>query len=300
MKFGKELMSDPDVQYGKLGVFAKRTSRSDWAEKHEELLRSLAPYPISYDVSQTQSTNFSEYTYTEFLNGLWVSTQSLELNARLFDDASKVNSDISIIETAKEYISDKYISDVVPQKFDNIKKVCFLPGHNMLDVASIELISRLVAEDEEVLFKPHPITNDESLRLIANSTGWHRIIPKEVSGNKLLVNCDEIYTTSASEMAISGTILGKKVINISNFFNEGSGVYHPISRILFIAHKTSIKEAQQYLANIFNCEWTGLLFPWVTDFEKRAKSFFDKSIEYKYQYRSLAYPRGNSQKKKLA
>lgn len=296
MKFSKELMSSPEVQHNKIGNFATRSTRNVWAEKQETLVRELCPHPISYDVSQGQGLNFSEYTYTELLGGIWTATQSSEVNCRLMQEAANY-TETSSVNSLKSIVNDKYNLSPDP-KFQQVKKVCFLPGHNLLEVASTELISRLAHEEDDVYFKPHPITNDEALKLIASRVGWHRLIPKDVSGNYLLQNCDEVYTTTASEMAISGTILGKKVYNISNFFNEGSGAYLPISRVLFKKHKQSVEAAQQALLNIINCPWSGIIIPQHTDIEARLKTFYSKSQEFRGFYKPLASPKGNPPGKK--
>lgn len=281
-------MSNEETQKNKLGPNVKRSSRNKWAEQHESLVRSLAPFPITYDVNQSQPTNFSEYTYTEFLNGLWVTSQSLEINCQMFEEASKYESTHTI--NLEDIVSDKYVSkdDNIP----TIDRICFLPGHNALDIASVEMIARIAFEEDDVLFKPHPITNEEGLKIIAQRVGWHKVLPKEMSGNVLLKNCKELYTTSASEMAISGTILGKKVHNISNFFNEGSGAYYPISRILFKKHKTSIQAAQEALSNIIDCPWSGIILPIHDNIEERIKAFYSQSLICRNHFKPLAGPRG--------
>lgn len=291
MKFSKELMTNKDVQNSKVGGFATRSTRNEWAESYEELVRALSPYPISYDVSQGQGLGFSEFTYTELLGGLWVASQSLELNCKLLEEASLCEYNGSISEL--DYIvSDKY-DLVTDPKFQHIDKVCFLPGHNLLEVASVEITSRLAHEDDEVYFKPHPITNNDALKIIATRVGWNKVIPKDISGNYLLKNCSEVYTTTASEMAISGTILGKCVYNVSNYFNEGSGAYLPISRVLFKKHKTSVEAAQQALLNIINCPWSGIILPHHKDVENRLKQYYQKALEYRAKYKPIASPKGN-------
>jgi hypothetical protein len=293
MKMSNERMADPRVIQSKIGDFAKRSDRNQWAEKNEELVRNLAPYPISYDVSSTQSANFSEYTYTEILGGIWVQSQSMDINVRMMQAASEVKGEDSI-ENLKQAMSDKYKLTAIPEKWKNVHAVCFLPGHNLLDVASVEMIARIAHEEDHVYFKPHPITNDDALNLIGKRVGWNKMIPKDVSGFELLKQCDEVYTSTASEMAISGTAYGAKVYNITNFFNEANGVYHPISRVLFRKHaKENVKSAQKALSNMISCKWSGLIFPWQDDVEERLKAFYDKSIEMKQMYRSLASPRGN-------
>lgn len=296
MKFHNELMRDPKTQQKKIGDFATRSTRNVWAESIEHAVRSAAPFPITYDVSAVQPTNFSEYAYTELSGGMWVTTQSLEINARLIDLASREMTQ-ETIEPLVASLEDKYVLEA-PEKC--YRKVCFLPGHNMLEVASVELIARLAHEDEEVVFKLHPITNNEATEIIRKRVGWHRIVDRKISGMALLRGCEEVYTSSASEMAITGTALGKRVFNISNFFNEGTGAYHPISRVLFAAHKTGVKDAQQALANILNAPWSGLLFPWQTDVEARLTRYFEKSLDLRERYKPLAAPRStpNSAPKK--
>jgi hypothetical protein len=101
-----------------------------------------------------------------------------------------------------------------------------------------------------------------------------------------------VYTTTASEMAISGTILGKKVVNISNYNNEGSGAYHSISRLLFEAHKHSIKEAQDLLNSLYSCPWSGILIAQQGDIEYRMSEFYKKALDYRSFYKPLGSPRG--------
>lgn len=292
MRFCNELMVDPEVQKKKIGEDLKRSDRNLWAESIEELVRSRCPYPASYDVSSTSSINFSEFTYTEIAGGFWINTQSLEINARIMELASTIETDKEkVLKEFNKIISDKYILNTKTPK--NIKRICFLPGHNMLDVASIEMIARIAHEEDDVMFKLHPLTDEHAISLIAKRVGWHKIIDRNMSGFELLKNCDIVYTSTASEMAITGTLLGKKVINISNFFNEGSGAYHTISRILFKAHKESIELAQQKLANMIDCKFSGLLFPWENDIEQRLNAFFNKALEFKEIFKPIASPQGN-------
>lgn len=290
MKFSHEKLSDPVIQDKKIGPFAKRSARSKLAEQYEDMLRELAPYPISYDVNQGQPINYSEYTYTELLSGFWVATQSLELNCRLMLEASKYSKLDNSLDI-DSIVSDKYVLDHNLSRFSKTKKVCFLPGHNMLDVASVEIIARLVHEDDTVLLKPHPITNEESLNLFATRFGWNKIIPKDISGNALLHSCEVVYTTSASEMAISGTLLGKTVVNVSNFFNEGSGAYHSINRLLFAAHKQGTSHAKELLLRILSCPWSGIHLH-DSNVEDRLKEYYAKSLELREIYKPLASPRG--------
>ena len=294
MKFHQQLMSDAKVQEEKLGKFAKRSPRSQWATGLEAKVRDSAPFPASYDISPTQPTEFSEFAYTEIAGGMWVYAQSVEINCRIIDAAAKKGDrSLSTIDSFLECAGDKYLMDEAPDRWKGKKKVCFLPGHNMLDVASREIVARLAFEDQDVAFKPHPVTEEKALGVVVNNVGgWNRVVPKDVSGFSLIKEADVVYVCSASEISIIATALGKKVVNISNFFNEHTGIYHPISRLLYTAHRDgSVQEAQQILAAILNCDDTGLLFPWMQDIDKRLENYYRHALSLRETYRSMSAPR---------
>jgi len=284
MKFASELMTDPIVQQGKIGK-AKRSDRNAWAESIEQVVRNLSPYPCSYDVSQTQTSRFTEYTYTELLGGMWIATQSVEMNSRIMQLESTSDHTVNIDDIAS-LVRDKYILDSAEHAHTGAKKVIFMAGHNMMDVASVETVHRLIHEDEEVVIKPHPITSDEAMGFLGTRFGWNRIVPKNASGHQMLLDADTVYTTTASEFAISGTALGKKVVNISSFFNETIGAYYCISRILFEAHKESVSKAQDVLCSLFSGR-TGIITPLHKDVESEIKRYFDYSLTVKSMYQDF-------------
>lgn len=293
MKFAADLMSSKETQYSKIGPLAKRSVRNAWAESIEPLLRDLAPFPISYDVLNYSpyltSINFSEYTYTELLGGIWVGTQSGEINCRMLMQASLEPYPELSLDTIQQIMGDKYTLSSDLGKWKHVKKVMFVPGHNLLGIASHEIMSRIIFENDDIYIKPHPITNEDTINLLGKKFGWNKIIDKDLSGNTLLAQCDEVYTTSASEMSITGTLLGKPVYNITNFLMEGHGAYFPISRLVFLA-KQQIKQAQQALHNIFSCPWSGVILPCHANVEERIRSFYAKSLEFRELYKPLTPP----------
>jgi len=287
MRFSNELMSDPNVQKNKINTL-KRSDRNSWAERIEIPIRKICPYPISYDVTCNQPTNFTEFTYTEIAGGMYLQTHSIDINTRIMQLASEEESDDdSTHDKLKSLIKDKYVlKGEIPNKFKNIKKVIFMPGSNLLPIASSDIVSRICGEDEEIMVKPHPLTNDEFSKMISsNCGGWNRIISPDLSGLYFLQNAEKIYVTTCSEMATLAIILGKEIENISAYKFESTGVYYPVSRILF-----SAKDPLKKLINMVNCKWSGLLFPWQTDYIERAQAFYDKSIELKKIYRPLHGP----------
>lgn len=286
MKYSHELMTDPTIQQKKIGNL-KRSTRNSWAESVEVKVRNLCPFPVTYDVGQIQDSRFSEFTYTELLGGMWVCTQNRDMNCRIAahqatPEVGMKIQDISL-QNIQEMISDKYDLKDEEHQFTGAKKVVFLAGNNMMDVASVENLTRLCHEDDEVILKPHPITNDETLGFLGSRFGWHKIADKNLSGYRMMMDADYVWTTTASEFSMSATAMGKKVYNISNFFNETLGAYYPISRLLFLAHKVSVKEAQQCLVRLFSNN-TGIITPFHEDLDDAILSYYKYSLDMRNQY----------------
>lgn len=295
MKFANQLMSDQQVQFEKIGTFATRSKRNEWAETIEPIIRRESPYPISYDVTAYSKSmtnlNFSEFAYTELLGGMWVHPQCMDITCRMIQDASRIPSDPIASHYIENILADKYNLNEDLGKWVHVKKVVFMPGHNLLPIASQELISRIMFEHDDVYIKPHPITYDDVIKKFGEQFGWNKIIDKGVSGNTLLAQCTDVYATSCSEMTISGALMGKKVINVSNFMFEGYGVYLPISRLIWKMQPELGIEATQYMIHrIFQCPWSGINFPFHQNVEDRVKLYFTQALEYRERYKPLQPP----------
>jgi len=303
-RLASQLMSEEQTfNETKIGPYAKRSARNDWATSQEGLLRSKCPpfYYTSYDVSANQNNNFSEFTYTEFPGaGLYTSTQSREINCRLIDFASKQKSGKAGKDALEKFIaafSDKYVMDEVDEQYQNLDNIIFMPGHNLLDLADIDQVLRVINETDDAYIKPHPLTSNEAIHGIAGRVGWNKIIPKYVSGAKLLENCKNVYTTTASEFSITGAALGKNIHNISKYQSEGAGVYQPFSRVTTIAQrKHGIQEAKTLLGNILACKWSGVFFEFQDDVPERMDAYYAKALELRELYRPLSCGRGDLDK----
>ena len=295
-------MSDKFNERHKIGPYASRSLRNKWASDNEDLVRSLSPWPITYDVGSVQGTNFSEFTYTEFAGGgIWVTTQSREVNCRLIDFASKIDSGKEGEELFKKFVSsfsDKYELEELDDKYKDIKSAVFLPGHNLLDLVDTTALDKLLFEEDDVKIKPHPLTHNDALKMVSKKCGWQKVLPKNVSGAKLLEQCDTVYSTTASEMIITGAALGKTVHDLSLWTASGAGVYQPFHRIITYIQKREGKEAaKKAIANILACPWSGVVFEFMPDYEERLKQYFDKALEIRELYRPLSTSRGIIDKK---
>lgn len=263
----------------------KRSNRNVWCEKYEEIVRNLAPLPISYDVDSTQSLNWSEFSYTEYLAGIYVNTQNIETNTRLISLASKVEASTDHTSRLLQYCIDKYNLKNDIESDITIKHLGFMVGHNMFDLVSREIVARLAFENPEFMIKLHPLTNDEFAAMVGNNLGWDKVITQTVSGVELLKRCETAYVHSATELTTMAVLLNKKIVNIANFFNEAIGVYYPITTLLF---KSS--NPLQTLNNILDCKFSGIIMPYMTDeeIEERLTAYYEKAMEIREIVKPLA------------
>jgi hypothetical protein len=258
-----------------------RTERNDWGKTIEDKIIGLCPKPISYDVDSTQPINFTEYSYTEFMGGIMLNTQNLDINCILMRESSQNKSDIDSLSELSNIFTDKYnLNEIKTSSFP--KDVCFFVGQNMFDIMSSENISRLAFENDDFCVKLHPLTSEDSARHVAGFVGWDKILDSQLSGVQLLKNCETAYVSTATELCAAAVMLDKKIVNVSNFFNESSGIYYSINSILF-----NSKEPKTLLNNMVNDKSSGLLFPWMNDIDERINAYFNKTLKLREIYKPL-------------
>lgn len=279
MRLAEHRMKDKEESIG-----LKRSTRNLWAEKYEDLVRNIAPFPISYDVDCTQGLDWSEFTYTEYVGGMLIKSQNIETNTRLFLAASEVEAKKDNLEEMRKLCVDKYDLKNF-EKAPIIKDIGFMVGHNMFDLVSSEIVSRIAFENDDFKLKLHPLTNKEYAGKIAHFIGWDKIIMANYSGVELLRNCETAYVHSATEMCSMAVALGKKIVNIGNFFNEAGGVYYGINKLLFKS-----EDPQKTLNNIIDCEFSGIIMPFMQEDEikYRMEKYFEKALEIRKMFKPIA------------
>jgi len=283
-------MSDVSIKEKSNTLNIQRSSRNDWAELIEPMLRDKSPLPMTYDVTTVQGLVWDEYTYTEFVGGMYLKTQNTETNVRIMVDASQEDTDIDYISKLKELCVDKYaLNQNIHPKYLS-KNVCFMTGHNLFDMVSSETVSRLSYELDDFMVKLHPLTNDEYAKKVAAFVGWGRVVPAMESGIAMLHASDTCYTTMASELCAIAVAFDKNVVNVSNFFIEHTGCYYPINRLLYKS-----KSPKQLLNNLIGCEYSGIIMPFMTQEEINRR--IDKYFEYSLNYRKSLKPISSGGKK---
>ncbi len=254
----------------------------------EEVVRSSTSLPWTYDVSRTQPPYFHEFAYTEAIGGLMIAPQSAEIAARLVEKALTESSSIfdplpGIWERHRQSGTlDKYdLKD--PSSVH--RKVAFLPGSNLFaSMVSREALTRLMHEDSEVVIKPHPLTEDNLLACLGIEFGYHRILEPGVSGFACLFQAQQVYATSATELALYAALLGRPVTNIGNVQTEARGAYHPLFRL--IAGRPG-NEARDILTRVLKSPYSGVFWPHDPEAQARIATYVGAALELRQFFKPL-------------
>lgn len=255
----------------------------------EEMIRKLAPLPISYDVGRIQSPHFHEFTYTEMLGGVVVSPQSSEVATRLacehcvkeesFDINAMLDARLRATGTLDKYELQEPIS--LPEA----TKIIFTPGSNLfLRLVSKELLFRAM-DDKDVIIKTHPLTNDDNFRMLGREFGYHRIAKPMESGWHYLSQATEVYCTTATEMGLYAVLNNIPIFNIGNYFTEAGGTFYPFYRGLW---SMAIEARHKTLLQRLCSSTSGWLHPDDPQTEAKARIFFKTAMDYRELFRPRA------------
>lgn len=293
--FAGELLGDPVIQNKKIGkdFAAMRGGHLSELSGIEAVIRDKAPLLASYDINRAQPPFFHEFTYTECLGvGLLVSPQSTEASARLvrmaleysdqgFDAATAIMEQRQHRGTLDKY---KLASGDL-----NVKAVAFIPGSNMFhDMVSREALSRAMFEDDELVIKPHPLTDGKLIGELCSIFGHQRVLDPKLSGDACLVAAERVYACTTTEMGLYAVLMGRPIHNVGNFFSEARGAYSAFYRQLW--NKTP-DEAKATLTHILNSPLSGFMHKDDPNVADRVQTYFNAAMTLRASLKPvLPYP----------
>jgi hypothetical protein len=248
----------------------------------QDLALELSPLPISYDVMRLQAPYFHEFTFTEGLGCFWITPQSSELAARVVAAALEDHREWPFKPADHLPLRDKYQSAACKAR---PRKVAFLPGTNIFHQAvSPEILLRLLHEDEDVVLKPHPLTNDELKRYLGRGImgGYSRVLKPSISASALLPHLKVAYVTTSSEMGLYAVLEGIEIRNITRLPFEPRGTYTPFYRLLWGLSK---KKARARLIHLLNSPLSGFFHPDDPDVREKMSIFFEHAMRLRQPFR---------------
>lgn len=252
----------------------------------EDLVRELSPLPVSYDVGRGQPPYFTEFTYSEMLGAFFVNPQSSEMAYRVVQEAcdrGRQGFDAAAAVLARA--GDKYTLDGAPAG-PLPKQVAFIPGSNCFqEMASKEVLMRLAHEQPDLIFKPHPMTSDGTLRQLGMLVGYQRIAKPLESGWAYLLAAEEVWATTCTEMGLYAALLGKKVRNCGHVRHEAFGAFAPFYRLIW---NKDVRQAADALRLALNSYGSGFIHPDDPDVEGKMRSALDLAMELRQPFKPLA------------
>ena len=256
-------------------------------ERLERVLREkMLPDVPSFDVNSVQRADFNEWTYTEGLGFLLVSTQSVEINARLIEEAAAWAGppEVDYAGQIASSLSDKWRLDA-GNGLSVGSKVFFPPGANFGWIVNTDNVLRAFGLDPAWLLKPHPVTSDDDVREAKRAFGVTRILHRDSSGMKALRSAEAVGYTTTSEMGLVAMAAGKPVVDFTRFEFEHRGRYHPFYRAI----RQSSEDPSVVLNRILNCPWSGAVHLDMDNEEagKRFQLYKEKSLELRASFRPL-------------
>jgi hypothetical protein len=251
---------------------------------------------FSYDCQASERVNWSTLNYTNYCGMMFISPLCHETSlVQLYDAALDNMNDIGHINfiknNIKNNIANKYLlntdrDDKEFKKYDGKRAdyVCVLPGHNKFHHVNGRKIKTIANHfRSNLIFKLHPITTDEILR----DSGFHSIVERyncQVAGQDihlydLIEKSKGIYSTYASETALTALICGKTVEPIDNYDNINNNGFSPISHFCY-----NYKDAVEKLSKIFASHKSGIIHP---DIDKDWKDKVNNYLKYILEKREL-------------
>ncbi|MDE2925827.1 MAG: hypothetical protein OXT71_05455 [Acidobacteriota bacterium] len=260
---------------------------ADRLERLEKVLReTMRPDVPTFDVNSVQGADFAEWTYTEGLGFLLVSTQSVEINARLIDEAAAWpgTPEVDYAGQMASSLTDKWRLDA-GNGLSTGSKVFFPPGGNFGWIVNTDNVLRAFGLDPAWLLKPHPVTSDDDVREAKRTFGVMRILHRDTSGMRALRSAEVVGYTTASEMGLVAMAAGKPVVDFTKFEFEHRGRYYPFYRAI----RQSPEDPRAVLNRILNCPWSGAVHLDMDNEEagKRFRLYKEKSLELRASFRPL-------------
>lgn len=238
----------------------------------------------SYDVTADENTYFKTLNYTTYA-GLFI-MHPLQFSMSLFQmyDAKADRAEpVGHIEWLRKQLAQRQVSKyVLPdgselqdyEPVDNYTHVAVLPGSNKFyeHVSKKKFVAMCEAHGSRLVLKPHPITNQKVLGEIGVFKKSAQLANRHHNLYTLMANAEVVLTTHISETALTGLLMGKRVVPLDPFKSRFVGSFSHINHFCFTE-----AEPIAALDSIFASPKSGVVHPEV-DADWKGK--IDAYIEY--------------------
>ena len=238
-------MFNKKVAKERIGHLKKSKALDPLRDVERYFLKAIKKYngaEHSYDVMAQEIPYFKTIGYTEYATCFIMYPLNLDLRVVQMQEAfnSKEDNLLDYVFYFKNNIEKKLANKYQDRKTDlakygTVDNLVVLPGSNKLkDRTCLNKLTRIKhIHDDNVYFKPHPITTHAVIGEIKDMFGEDRILPRDSDMYHFLLNSDKIYTTHISESAMYASALGKEIEPIDVHNNVEQGSFYHINKFLF-------------------------------------------------------------------
>lgn len=287
-----EMFNKKSVQE-RIGGVQKSHTLTYLKEVEKHFLKQVKKYRIetSYDVIANELPYFKTLNYTEWAHCFIVHPLQQELRMKQMSDAYADDAEERV--DYSEYFADR-IKKGKSNKYEHIKSsINEVQGRENLVVlvGSNKLKERIClnklkwirdTHEDEVYFKPHPLTNYQLVGELQDILGKNAVLDRDADMYAYLLQADNVYTSHMSESAVYAVCLGKTIDPIDVYNKVDQGSFYHINKFLFDS-----EEPRDWLNRALNSYKCGVFNPEVDDkWRERVDDYLDYIMSTRDKYKN--------------
>lgn len=228
----------------RIGDIKKNDSLNHLKEVEKYFLNAGRKYKfeIAYDVIANEAPYFNTLNYTEWAHSFIMHPLCQELRVQQMLDAHGDNAEVTCDYI--EYFKNRIISGL-SNKYTHINKVAdeapvrdnlvVLVGSNKLkDRVCLNKLKWIkTTHDDDVYFKPHPLTTYTLIGELQDMFGKDTILDRDTDMYYYLSKSKQVFTSHMSESAIYAVSLGIPIEPIDVYQKIDQGSFYHINKYLF-------------------------------------------------------------------
>ena len=276
----------------RIGSIKKSETLNHLKEVEKYFLSAMKRYKVevAYDVIANELPYFKTMNYTEWAHTFIMHPLNQELRIKQMTDAYADNAPVTVDYI--EYFKNK-ITVGQSNKYPHINKVggdeptrenlVVLVGSNKLKerlcLNKLKWIKNTFEDD--VFFKPHPLTTYALIGELKDLFGNTRILDRDTDLYYYLLRAKQVFTSHMSESAMYAVALGLTIDPIDVYQKVEQGSFYHINKFLFTE-----ENPQEWSNRTFNSPKSGVINPVVDkDWQRKIDAYLEYIMAERDKYK---------------
>lgn len=287
-----EMLNKKSMQE-RIGGVQKSTTLNHLKEVEKQFLKQIKRYKVetSYDVIANELPYFKTLNYTEWAHCFIMHPLQQELRMKQMKDAYEEDSEVKVDYAA--YFANRILNGQ-SNKYEHIKSaIDEVKGRENLVVlvGSNKLKDRIClnklrwirdTHEDEVYFKPHPLTTYQLVGELKDILGNEYVIDRDEDMYAYLIQAETVYTSHMSESAVYAVSLDKTIEPIDVYNKVEQGSFYHINKFLF-----DEKNPKDWLNTTLNSSKCGIVNPEVdSKWRERIDEYLDYIMSARDKYKN--------------